>query len=66
MELTGCRCPQCLAGPARLAVEGKTGKGRDRVLVCRDRLGSTILHTETIGSQGTATDLLSCVWRFLE
>ena len=44
--------------PGRLAVEGNTGQCRDRVLVCRRRLGSTILHIEPIGSQGTSDTVL--------
>lgn len=46
--------PQCLAGAARLTVEGNTRQCRDRVLMCRGGLGSTVPHIEPVGSQGTS------------
>ena len=53
MEETGWRCPLLSAGTGRLAVEGNRAV-QDRVLVCRSRLGSPVLHTEPMGSQGTS------------
>ena len=66
MELAGCRCPLVFDWTS------KVGCGREHRAVqgqgpgVQGRLGSTVPNIESIGSQGTATDLLSCGWRFLE
>ena len=49
--------PQCLAGAARLAMEGNTGQCRDRVLVCRAGWAPQFF-TLNPSSQGTSDNVV--------